>query len=197
MQREAWPRPHSARGGRRPPKERSAGPQKEEAPETGDSGLLRFRMGGTCGGRGKPRHCNLDNPAAGHFNPFEVSGKSSTSGQGRSLGQGLRCEKKRSPGRRGGLAGASGFRFGGNRMMGEGTPITHRYITPDPLRTSLPTINILSWFRGEPGPRKRGAAGRSRPTVSAPRPASFARRLPLCAHTSSANSQNRLGMWRC
>lgn len=25
---------------------------KEEAPETGDSGLLRFLMGGTCGGGG-------------------------------------------------------------------------------------------------------------------------------------------------
>ncbi len=32
-------------------------------------------------------------------------------------------------------------------MMGEGTPITPRYITPDPLRTSAPVINILSWFR--------------------------------------------------
>ncbi len=35
--------------------------------------------------------------------------------------------------------------------MGEGTPITPCYITCDALRTSLPNINILSWFIGEPG----------------------------------------------
>jgi hypothetical protein len=45
------------------------GLDKEEAPETGGSGLLRFLMGGTCDGEGKTRHCNLDSQPRRRFNP--------------------------------------------------------------------------------------------------------------------------------
>ena len=51
------------------PRYAQAEAEKEEAPETGGSGLLRFLMGGTCDGGGKPHHCNLDNQHKGHFNP--------------------------------------------------------------------------------------------------------------------------------